>query len=263
MSVSTSLCSRLFSVFIMATSLLSGESPVAPSMGGLSLILLLLVKVKPTNGRWTVKAVILFGGMGSVWGKRGRREREGERVWGEKERERKRENPVKYLFSPNPLYCSSSWKSIIIPLSASYPPTPPYFFSPFLTWWCLVIESSSSMGSKLLVSVGLANSGMYGGFSDLTSSQSMPLKNGWLLKSSMPLRPRRTLGSQINLEREWERGGKRERERESPSPLYTILCTCKVHKNLTIAWVNLSIDSREWLILIHISTLVLSSLEWH
>ena len=41
------------------------------------------------------------------------------------------------------------------------------------------------------------------------------------------------------------RGGKRERERESPSPLYTILCTCKVHKNLTIAWVNLSIDSRE------------------
>ena len=50
---------------------------------------------------------------------------------------------------------------------------------------------------------------MYGGFRDLTSSQSIPLKNGWLLKSSMPLRPRRALGSQINLERERERGRER------------------------------------------------------
>ena len=35
---------------------------------------------------------------------------------------------------------------------------------------------------------------------DLMSSQSIPAKNGWLLKSSMPFRPSRALGSQTNLE---------------------------------------------------------------
>ena len=46
---------------------LSGDSPDPLAMGGLSLILLLLVKVKPTKGRWTVRAVILLGAMGSDW----------------------------------------------------------------------------------------------------------------------------------------------------------------------------------------------------
>ncbi len=42
--------------------------PLPPrEAGGLSLRLLLLVKVKPTKGRWTVRAVILLVGMGSVW----------------------------------------------------------------------------------------------------------------------------------------------------------------------------------------------------
>ena len=67
----------------METVPLSGESPDPPETGGLSLILLLLVKVKPTKGRWTVRAVILLGGIGSLCSKeeRGR----------EKERERERE----------------------------------------------------------------------------------------------------------------------------------------------------------------------------
>ena len=41
-------------------------------------------------------------------------------------------------------------------------------------------------------------------------SQSTPRKNGWLLKSSAPLLPSRTLGSQISLEGREGEGGWRE-----------------------------------------------------
>lgn len=51
----------------MTMSPLSGDSPDPLATGGLSLILQLLVNVKPTKGRWTVRAVILLGGMGSDW----------------------------------------------------------------------------------------------------------------------------------------------------------------------------------------------------
>ncbi len=55
------------------------------------------------------------------------------------------------------------------------------------------------MGSKFLVSVGEEYSGIYGGSIDRILSQSMSLKKECERKSSIPLRPSLTLGSQISL----------------------------------------------------------------
>ena len=70
------------------------------------------------------------------------------------------------------------------------------------------------MGSKFLVSVGLENSGMYGGLVFRMLSQSMAWKNGCCLKSAIPFLPSRTFGSQISL---WGMsGGQLTSDKETP-----------------------------------------------
>lgn len=57
----------------------------------------------------------------------------------------------------------------------------------------------SSSTSKLEVSVGLLTSGMYGASHVRMSSQFIPEKKGWLLKSSMPFCPSRCSRELISL----------------------------------------------------------------
>ena len=81
-------------------------------------------------------------------------------AWGQSEREREREREKTYMDKKKGVaLCHLRQVFSLFFTARSFPYSPIYIFYS-LTWWCLGIESSSSIGSKLLVSVGLVNSGV-------------------------------------------------------------------------------------------------------